>query len=295
MDSKNTEHENTMAENADENTVMNKGKSSAVSQWLLLGYGIIALVIFFLAVGLVVSVGNKHKAGTDTANYVASIGVSDTSGTVKSQENIEAMSDAKTDTLLYGKTIVVDAGHGGNDEGTLTLDETVLEKDINLSVVEKLKTIYLDNVAGANIRYTRLEDKNVPLKSRVRLANKLHADLFVSIHVNASDYREEGPNGLESLFSNKKLDAPLSNKKIAKLMLTELANSTGNKSRGIIARDDLYILNNSDVPAAILEIGYISNPYDLQMMTTEDGQEAIASGIFQGIKRVFAESQDVAY
>ena len=93
------------------------------------------------------------------------------------------------------KCIVIDAGHGGADPGAL--GKRVKEKDINLSVALKLGKLITDNYNDVKVIYTRKSDVAVDLYKRARIANDNHADLFISIHCNASE--NKAANGVETL------------------------------------------------------------------------------------------------
>ncbi|CEA17178.1 MAG TPA: N-acetylmuramoyl-L-alanine amidase [Fermentimonas caenicola] len=106
-------------------------------------------------------------------------------------------------------TVVIDPGHGGRDPGAL--GSTSKEKDIVLSVGLKLGKLIEDNHPDVKVIYTRDKDVFVPLNQRATIANKAHADLFISLHCNALDRRKTSPQGVETFVlglhrSNDNLD-----------------------------------------------------------------------------------------
>lgn len=106
-------------------------------------------------------------------------------------------------------TVVIDPGHGGRDPGAL--GSTTKEKDIVLSVGLKLGKLIEDNHPDVKVIYTRDKDVFVPLNQRATIANKAHADLFISLHCNALDRRKTSPQGVETFVlglhrSNDNLD-----------------------------------------------------------------------------------------
>ena len=108
--------------------------------------------------------------------------------------------------------------------------------------------------------------------------------MFVSIHCNASEAGEHYISGLETLYANVPLKyGSLTGKRLAQIMLDELSAVTGREKRGIIDREGLYILRNSKVPATIVEVGYMTNPSDMEFMKSEEGHEKIVKGLYQGI------------
>src|SRR5690554_7565452 len=93
-------------------------------------------------------------------------------------------------------TVVIDPGHGGRDPGAL--GSSSKEKDIVLSVGLKLGKLIEENHPDVNVLYTRSSDQFVALNQRASIANKAHADLFISIHCNALDRRRTSPQGVET-------------------------------------------------------------------------------------------------
>lgn len=181
------------------------------------------------------------------------------------------------------KVLVLDAGHGGTDEGAWDQSGNPVEKKFNLMVVKMLKEKF-DQTPGIQVYYTRLTDTLVPKKKRVAMANKLKADAFVSIHCNASDPGDTASRGIETLYSKRKTGkSKISNQALAQQIVDSLSASTGLKNRGTIRREGLYLMHHSKVPATIVEIGYISNKSDLKYLNSTKGREKIVEGIYNGI------------
>jgi len=182
---------------------------------------------------------------------------------------------------VYDKIVVVDAGHGGIDDGTRSA-RGHKEKEYNLLVLYELKDL-LDKT-DIKVYYTRLDDRKVSKAARTELANKLKADLLVSIHCNSSEHGDGRAYGVEALYSLREpANSDLSNKKLAKILLNNVAESVHNKKRGVIRREGLYIMHHSDVPASIIEIGYMSNKLDLKYIVKKSGRQKVAKGIYKGI------------
>lgn len=184
---------------------------------------------------------------------------------------------------VYDKIIVVDAGHGGIDEGTKSF-RGHYEKNYNLIILKELKALLDSSDSGIKAYYTRLNDKTISKAARTKLANSLKADLFISIHCNSSEYGDGTPYGVEVLYSKRKpRNSKLSNKKLAEILLENVAEKVNNKKRGVIRREGLYIMHHSNVPASIIEVGYMSNKSDLKYIVTKNGQKKMAEGIYNGI------------
>ncbi|MCH5267165.1 MAG: N-acetylmuramoyl-L-alanine amidase [Lachnospiraceae bacterium] len=185
---------------------------------------------------------------------------------------------------VFDKIIVVDAGHGGNDEGTYTTDGKYEEKAYTLAVVEELKKLF--DQTNVKVYYTRLEDKEVSKKDRVSLANDVQADLFISVHCNASNPGDSSSHGVEALYSKRKTKSAISNKQLAEVLLDEVVNETGRRKRGVIRREDLYLMHHSKVPVSIVELAYITNKSDMKYLSQKKGRQKFAQGIYNGAIRL---------
>lgn len=186
---------------------------------------------------------------------------------------------------IYDKIVVIDAGHGGIDEGASSAKGDH-EKKYTLLVLNELKKLM--DKTDIKTYYTRLSDQKVTKAARTNLANNLEADLFISIHCNSVE-KDNGkiygkPYGVETLYSTRKpLNSRISNKKLSKILLDSVAEEIGNKKRGVIRREGLYIMHHSNVPASIVEIGYMSNKSDLKYIVSKNGRKKVARGIYKGI------------
>lgn len=185
---------------------------------------------------------------------------------------------------IFEHIVVLDAGHGGCDEGAISLDGKYHEKDLNLCIVNYLKELF-DKDSSVKVYYTRLGDREVSKAKRVRLANAVHADVFVSVHCNASDPGETTANGIEALYSTRKAASSedISSKQLSQRVLVQLCAVTGRRARKVIQRNGLYLMNHSRVPVTIIEVGYLSNSSDLQYLLRAKNQKKIGQGIYQGI------------
>ena len=180
----------------------------------------------------------------------------------------------------YDHIIVIDAGHGGKDTGSYAAFGEMTEEDYNLAIVKKLKE-YFDKEENIKVFYTRLTDTKVSLESRVGLANSLGADLFLSVHCNSNDETPDA-NGMEVLYQNEGEKSETS-KKFAKVILESLIEKTGKRKRSILKGNNIHIIRNAEVPVALAEIGFLNNTGDLYYLQSEEGQNAIAEGLYQGI------------
>ena len=189
---------------------------------------------------------------------------------------------------LKGRTIVIDPGHGGTDSGAHGPVGS-LEKDITLKVAQRVKNI-LHN-SGANVLMTREDDVDVwgptatdyqELQARVDVGiYNPKTEVFLSIHCNA--YDDPAANGTETFYYHKSwLDELL-----AKNLQARLIEQGGLRNRGIdTAR--FYVCRHSVVPAALVELAFISNYREELLLSNEDFQQKMALGICEGLANYFA-------
>ncbi|MCK6204932.1 SH3 domain-containing protein [Bacillus infantis] len=176
---------------------------------------------------------------------------------------------------LQGKTIVLDPGHGGRDNGTTgargTQEKTVTIKTAQL-LYSKLKA------AGANVILTRSTDTYIPLSSRVGSASYHNADAFISLHYDSIN--DKSVRGM-TVYYYHGFQKPL-----AESVHSSLAAQTKLKDRGVRA-GDYFVIRENNKNAILLELGYLSNPAEEMLVTSPQYQEAAAAGIYQGLARYF--------
>lgn len=178
-------------------------------------------------------------------------------------------------------TVVVDAGHGGHDSGALGADNKTKEKDLNLTVARKLAGLLRN--AGFNVIETRTRDEYVGLYERANIANDINAEIFISIHFNAAN--ADTATGIEVLYASED-DVGIKSgdqRILAQMILDELIESTGEVDRGIKNRPDLAVLNKTKMEAALVELGFISSPKDLDTIQSNGYLDTLSEAICKGI------------
>lgn len=212
--------------------------------------------------------------------------------------------------------IVIDAGHGGHDTGTIG-PTGLMEKDLCLDVALRLGKLIEQKLPGADIIYTRSDDTFIPLEERTHIANESKADLFISIHANSSP--DHGARGVETYYLNLKGSqeamevAARENavgqqniheledlvKKIARTekideskefaedvqdSLSKRIQKTAKpvKNRGV-RKAPFVVLIGADMPSILTEISFLSNPADEQLLKKPEHRQRIAEGVFQGV------------
>lgn len=183
-------------------------------------------------------------------------------------------------------TILIDAGHGGYDGGSTSWDERVNEKDVTLQIA--LKTGALLEDLGYRIVYSRTDDNvswpqdnAADLQARVDLGVEEEADYFISFHLNATDFYNDGARGFETYVTPGNDTA-----KIASAIHEQLAQLDYSIDRGINEADytSLHVLALNPVPAMLLELGFITDDADLAKLCDESFQVEMASAIAAGIQ-----------
>lgn len=228
--------------------------------------------------------------------------------------------------------IVIDPGHGGSDQGTIYADPTlrISEKEITLLLAQE--TAAQLRRRGMDVILTRTTDLDVPLSVRTALANRLKADVFLSIHMNAASSPERvEASGIETYILNNATDA--SSRRLAQLENTVLSKSPTDtpeqtdvalilkdlrldanlaeskrlactlqhtlvsntapklgttKNRGV-KQALFHVLLGADMPSALLEAGFLSNPQDRALVLSPAGRTLIAGSIARSLEHYWQQ------
>lgn len=177
-------------------------------------------------------------------------------------------------------TIVIDAGHGGEDRGARAKPPYCEEKRLCLETARLVKK-YLGQL-GYHVVMTRNTDAFVSLPQRVEIANQALGDLFVSIHYNSS--RKTTANGIEIFFheNGEKQKKSHSSRRLADSILRRLIRRTSAVSRGV-KKGNFYVIRETSMPAVLVEGGFLSNPEERSRLRNQEYQEQLARGIADGI------------
>ena len=182
-------------------------------------------------------------------------------------------------TKIKNKRIVIDAGHGGNDTGAIK--NKIYEKDLTLEIAQRVRDI-LKARGLKKVYMTRDEDKTLSLADRVDFANNKNADIYVSIHINASVKTEI--NGIETHYYTE------NGYNVAKIMHKELMDNVEAEDRGLF-KSKFYVINHTEAPAVLLELGFISNDQERNALTSTKRQEDSANAIAEGIINYLMEQE----
>jgi N-acetylmuramoyl-L-alanine amidase len=173
------------------------------------------------------------------------------------------------------KIVVIDPGHGGSDPGTTSFTNKY-EKQFNLALALKVQAILLQE-PEIEVVMTRETDVYPTRPERVKLANDLNADVFVSIHGNSVPSSPQ-VTGTETFYYQR-----ANSKELANIVHKHLIKAMGLKDRGV-KNGSLEVIRETTMPAVLLEVGFLSNKSDEEAMMSESVQTKAAQAIVDGIK-----------
>ncbi|RWR15219.1 N-acetylmuramoyl-L-alanine amidase [Siminovitchia fortis] len=176
---------------------------------------------------------------------------------------------------VSGKLIVIDAGHGGNDQGAAGKNGT-LEKYLTMKTAKLLEK-KLDK-AGAQVVLTRTGDKYVPLYNRTNIASENRADAFISLHFDSID--DASASGHTTYYYHSY------EKRLADTIHSHLSESIKLKDRGT-QFGDYYVMRENTQPAVLLELGYVSNEDEEKIIKTKKYREQVTDSIVKGLQDFF--------
>lgn len=179
----------------------------------------------------------------------------------------------------YNKIIVLDAGHGGEMPGAI--GNNLIEKDLTLKIALSAMEKF-ERDGSVKCYMTRTADTNPSFDERTRLANEV-GDAFISIHINSATSAD--PHGTETfcLYAND-LGNGLTSYRVAEEMLMQLLNKLNTQNRKV-KTDNLKVLRDSKVPSSLIEIGFISNANDAELM--KNNIDKVGEAIYDGVINLF--------
>lgn len=196
---------------------------------------------------------------------------------------------------VSNKVIVIDAGHGVPDEGAESSRGTT-EAQTNLKIALKLQNLL--EQSGSTVILTRsdenaiydidsntLKEKKISdIHNRVKIGNESSADIFVSIHLNKIPQQQY--NGWQTFYKQ----ADEKSKKLAQSIQTNLNEAIQRENKRVSMKlDTVYIMKHVEIPISIVECGFLSNPEEEQLLLTDEYQNKLAWGIYNGIIDYFYE------
>ena len=223
-------------------------------------------------------------------------------------------------------TVVIDAGHGGDDLGAVG-QKGVREKDLNLTVSKQLAAKITQKYPEVKVVLTRDSDVFLPLQQRADIANKNHADLFISIHTNAAENRKAqgaetfilgtdrmednldvamrenavmkleddqtvyqgfDPNSIESYIIFELMQNQYMDNSLlfAELVQNQFVGTLNRANRGV-RQAAFWVLLKSACPSVLVEMGFISNTEEEAWLASQEGQNGIVNGIFDAFEKYY--------
>lgn len=190
---------------------------------------------------------------------------------------------------VSGKTIVIDAGHGKPDEGAESSNGTT-EAETNLKIALKLQNLL--EQSGSSVVLTRSDENAIydidaktlrqkkisDIHNRVKIGNESSADIFVSIHLNKIPQQQY--DGWQTFYK----DGNENGQKLA-ISIQDNLNKAIQKENNRVAKtiDNIYIIKHVEIPIAIVECGFLSNPEEEKLLLQDEYQNKLAWGIYNGI------------
>jgi N-acetylmuramoyl-L-alanine amidase len=224
--------------------------------------------------------------------------------------------------------VVIDAGHGGHDTGTIG-PHGLMEKDLCLDVALRLGKLIQERLPGAEVIYTRRDDTFIPLEERTAIANQVKADLFISIHANSS--HDPDSRGVETYYLNfassqDALDVAARENALSQSGLHDLQDmikkiarnekveeskeladdiqgsltkrlqqvSRSERDRGV-KRAPFVVLIGANMPSILSEISFLSNPADEKMLKKPEQRQRIAEGLYHGMSDYLESLNSLSY
>jgi N-acetylmuramoyl-L-alanine amidase len=255
--------------------------------------------------------GRKSKAAANEANSIPAAPAHEADPTADGQRSL-----ARALGLKIGR-VVIDAGHGGHDSGTLGYGG-IEEKDVVLDVALRLGKLLKDKL-GVDVIYTRSDDTFIPLETRTAIANKAQADLFISIHANSSS--DDSARGVETYYLNftsdpNALEVAARENAVSQSSVYQLSDlvkkiamkdkidesrefaldvesslyaglergNTGLKNRGI-KKAPFVVLIGANMPSILAEISFVTNPKDAAELEQPDYRERVAESLYKGVAK----------
>jgi N-acetylmuramoyl-L-alanine amidase len=223
--------------------------------------------------------------------------------------------------------IVIDAGHGGHDTGTIG-PNGLMEKDVSLDVALRVGKLVAQRLPAAEIVYTRDDDTYVSLEKRTAIANQAKADLFLSIHANSSD--DPATRGVETYYLNfsdtpEAMDVATRENAVAQSSVHDLQNLVSKIARNEkteeshdfatdiqdslakhmentshpgpdrgVRKAPFVVLIGANMPSVLAEISFLSNPADEQWLKKSENRQHIAEGLYRGIEAYLQSTNSLA-
>ncbi len=180
-------------------------------------------------------------------------------------------------------TVVIDAGHGGNDNGAIS-SNGIMEKTITLSIAKKVAA--LNSNDHIKILLSRPNDEPVSVRDRVLFAKEKGADIFISVHLDSEQANEKHDKSGFSVL----IDKNNNNQLLASALINELRKTYATEDKIGTRKNGVLVLDQNVCPAALIQFGFITNAVDVAFITVQENQDKIAKDILKAINNYAAAS-----
>lgn len=189
---------------------------------------------------------------------------------------------------IYNNIVILDAGHGGKDPGAV--NNKTNESDLNYTILyNKARKYFNSPNSPVKAYWTRVDDTYITLADRAAFASKMKATMFVSLHMNSSDkLSAKGTEIYYSNYNNKASSLGINSYKLATRLLDSIVPAIGTSSRGVKSAN-YYVIKNNTVPAVLIELGFLTNSTDYNIITNAGKQELAAKAIYDTIVSIYTE------
>lgn len=187
------------------------------------------------------------------------------------------------------KVVVIDIGHGGHDQGTQSLDSKKIEKDITLQIGTKVIE-KLEKDKSIKVIATRTSDEYISLKDRNKIEAENDADLFVSIHANATGDSSSKTEGVETFYWKNNNEESY---KLAQSIHNNIISSVNANDRGV-KRENYQVLRDSSCPSVLIETGFLTNYKESLNLSKDSYQNKLANAIVKGIQEYINEESNLS-
>lgn len=199
---------------------------------------------------------------------------------------------AKKPKEIFTKVVFIDIGHGGNDPGAVRRVDLgsgyreYTEKEANLIVGHLLRE-KLKKRPDIKAYFSRLEDENPSAYTRAKLANEVGADFFMSLHNNMTTVTDRKIEGTDIYYLAGRKKSDLTSENLAQILLSNYADKTSFQNRLKKSAPHLYMVKYPQMPAVIVESGFMSDNDDLRKIFDPSEQEKTAEALYQSIVEAF--------
>jgi len=261
---------------------------------VILTIALSAILLVLFIVGLVKIILDEKETKENSGNKAGSVSENITPGLNGNENGSEASNAGSnggsaeitpeptatatpTPTPVPKKLVAIDPGHGGDDLGSTR--QGLYEKDANLNIALYLKKELED--AGYSVFLIRDTDVSVENTDRPAAAIAANADIYVSIHLNSLDSESDDTQGAEVWYADKRND---DSDLLARYVVDELCKVIDTRNRGIKMSNNLIVLKYNEMPACLVECGFITSVTERAKLFNPEYQQKIAKGVANGIK-----------